>query len=199
MSCQTISLDSCGIDRCADIICEYLSKPGAVVLLPTETVYGLVANFGDEVATGRIYQLKRRVHDKKLGCFIWDWKKLSEYGVVLAGLPEQLSEQYTPGAITIIAPCENGGTLGFRVPDHPLLQCVLKKLDRPLVQTSANASGFPDAASCAEALSQLDGEVDCAIDGGRIAENACGSTVVDATGEKIKILRQGAVYLNKML
>ena len=197
MSSQTVNLDAWGIEKCADIVCEHLSVPGAVVLLPTETVYGLVANFGDETAIEKIYRLKRRPHNKKLGCFIWDWKKLSEYGVVLAGLPEQLFEQYTPGAITVISPCENGDTLGARVPDHPLLQSILKKINRPLVQTSANASGFPDAVSCEEALKQLDGVVDCAVDGGQIAENACGSTVVDATGTEIRILRQGAIYLNK--
>ena len=198
MSSKITFFNASEVEKCADKVCTFLSTPGAVVLVPTETVYGLIANFGDEIAIEKIYHLKRRPHNKKLGCFVRDWRSLSKYGVVLTGLPEQLAEKYTPGAITIIAPCENGDTLGFRVPDHPLLQSILKKLDRPLIQTSANASGFPDAPSCAEALKQLDGEVDCAIDGGAVADNACGSTVVDATGTEIRILRQGAVDLNKL-
>ena len=142
---------------------------------------------------------KHRLAGKRFGWFVHDWRILKNYGVVLDGLPERLAAEYCPGALTIIAPCKNGTTQGFRVPDVPLLLELLNKTASPLLQTSANASGMPDARSCDEALAQLDGEVDCAVDGGTIPVSAMASTVVDAVGEKIKILRQGGLDLQKWL
>ena len=85
------------------------------------------------------------------------------------------------------------------MPDTPFLAKLLSLTDEPLVQTSANASGMPDALSCDEALAQLSGSVDIAVDGGDICGNAMGSTVVDASGECMKILRQGPIDLQKWL
>lgn len=172
-----------------------LRRPGAVVLIPTETVYGLVARYDDPAAAARIFQLKGRSGNKPLGWFIGDWRRLPDFGVAISGLPERLAARYCPGALTIIAPRADGGTQGFRVPDHPLLARLLELVGCPLVQTSANASGQPDAPDCRSALAQLDGAVDLAVDGGPLHPGARGSTVVDATGNAPIILRQGAVDL----
>ena len=158
----------------------------------TETVYGLIARADDEVAIRRIFELKRRPPDKRLGWFVGDWRTLKDYGVELDGLPGELAERYTPGPLTIIAR-RGGDTLGFRVPDHPLLAALLAGIGEPLVQTSANASGEPDALTAEAALEMLAGEVAVAIDGGALPPGAMGSTVVDATGKTVRILRQGGL------
>ena len=194
---KKFQLEKSNLEVVADEVCRILKQPGAVVLVPTETVYGLIARADDPAAQERIFELKHRSGNKRLGWFIGNWRKLSSYGVVLEGLPGQLAEEFCPGALTIIAPCANGSTLGFRVPDSPLLLKILEKMDVPLVQTSANASGMPDAVSCEDALNQLSGTLDCAVDGGEIPPGRVASTVVDATGKQIKILRQGAVDLQK--
>lgn len=173
-----------------------LSVKGAVALVPTETVYGLIARVDDEFARERIFELKYRDAGKVLGWFIGDWRNLSDYGVKLDGLPERLASEFCPGPLTIIAPRADGTTIGFRVPDTPLLLELLNNIKVPLIQTSANASGMPNARSCDEALAQLNGEVDCVIDGGEIKGDLTGSTVVDAVGEQIKILRQGTIDLH---
>ena len=193
---KKIVLSETGVETSVSVLYDALQKPGAVILVPTETVYGLVARAGDEVAYRRIYALKQRPFEKRLGWFIGDWRKLSGFGVDMSGLPERLAEQFFPGALTIIAPRYDGGTQGIRVPDHPLLKSLLDKIGEPLIQTSANASGQRDPLSCSEAVSQLSGEVDCAVDGGVLPADACGSTVVDACGTVLKILRQGAVDLH---
>ena len=182
------------VAECAAQVANVLDHPGSVALLPTETVYGLVAKVGDEIAYRKIFELKQRSEAKVLGWFVADWHTLSDYGVQLSGLPEKLAEKYCPGAITIIAPAENGMTLGFRSPAHPLLQEILK-LTGPLYQTSANLSGAPDPLDAESALAQLSGEPDIAVDGGRLPEGAQGSTVVDATGKELRILRQGALKI----
>lgn len=192
-----VELASAGVAAVAHRAAELLARPGTVLLLPTETVYGLVCRASDEAAIRRIYELKGRAAAKKLGWFVADWRTLPEYGVALDGLPERLAERYCPGPITIIAPLQDGDTVGFRVPDHPLLAEILKLAGCPLAQTSANRSGEPDARDLATALSGLVGDVALAVDGGPIAEGALASTVVDASGTELRILRQGALRLEE--
>ena len=187
LSCDDIKESAA---RCAEI----LRAPGAVALVPTETVYGLVARVEDRVAYNKIFELKQRSAAKVLGWFVSDWRTLSDYGVTLSGLPEQLAEKYCPGPVTIIAPARNGTTLGFRSPDHPFLRELLK-LTGPLFQTSANLSGAPDPKDIETALKELSGAPAIAVDGGRLPDDAAGSTVVDATGTEIKILRQGKLQV----
>ena len=187
------------IEQISGKLSEALLKEGTVLLLPTETVYGLVARAGDRKAEQRIFELKHRNAAKTLGWFIGNWRTLPEYGVKLDGWPEKLASAYCPGALTIIAPCNDGTTVGFRVPDTPLLARLLEKVSGPLIQTSANGSGMPDAGSCDEALAQLNGPVDYVVDGGAIEGKIAASTVVDATGENLKILRHGPVDLQKWL
>ncbi len=175
---------------------EILRRPGAVLLLPTETVYGLVCRAGDSEACRKLFELKQRPESKLVGWFVSNETMLEKHGVILNDVSKELIRRYTPGALTIIAPTESGATQGFRIPDHPLLGGILELLGEPLAQTSANASGNPDAANCADALAQLHGEVDLFVDGGAVPEDRCASTVVDASGGELKILRQGSVYID---
>lgn len=195
MNNRVFKLSECGIEAAAREVAAAFDLPGAVVLVPTETVYGLVCCADDPEAIRRIYFLKHRSEAKPLGWFIGDWHKLPEYGVQMEGLPAELAEKYCPGAVTIIAPTQTGGTQGFRVPDHPLLKRVLELVDLPLCQTSANLSGRPDALTAEAAANELIAHVDLVIDGGAIPPDAQASTVVLATGETPVILRQGSVKI----
>lgn len=192
---RVLKLAESGVDAAADAVLEVLAGPGAVVLLPTETVYGLVCRADDAAARQRIYDLKDRDASKPLGWFVADWRMLAGYGVRLEGLPEQLAVRHCPGPITIIAPRRDGGTTGFRVPDHPLILAVLRRIGCPLAQTSANHSGHPNALTVQAALAELSGDAALAVDGGPIAPDALASTVVDATGKEPRVLRRGALRI----
>lgn len=192
---RVLKLAESGVDAAADAVLEALAGPGAVVLLPTETVYGLVCRADDTAARQRIYDLKDRDASKPLGWFVADWRMLAGYGVRLEGLPEQLAVRHCPGPITIIAPRQDGGTTGFRVPDHPLVLAVLRRIGCPLAQTSANHSGHPNALTVQAALAELSGDAALAVDGGPIAPDALASTVVDATGKEPRVLRRGALRI----
>ena len=170
---------------------QILQKDGAVILVPTETVYGLIARADDLVAKERIYQLKKREENKRLGWFIFDWKKVDKYGILLNEMGKKLAEKYFPGPLTLIANKNDGSTQSIRTPNHPLLLAILEEIDCPLWQTSANASGFPDAKNLNEAILMLDGEVNLAIDGGSLPENSSSSTIVSVVDSTPKILRQG--------
>lgn len=186
-----------GIDSEENILAECVRtlENHGVILLPTETVYGLVCRFEDKIAEEKIYQLKHRPQEKRLSIFTDDISKLADYGAELTPLAQELAAAYCPGAITIIVPRAES-SLGFRIPDHDFVLKLLKKVDFPLSSTSANRSGLPNVLDVNEALTELDGEVDIVIDGGKIPPDSLASTVVDAGGNKAVILRQGALIIN---
>ena len=179
------------LDECVKVLENH-----GVILLPTETVYGLVCRFEDKIAEEKIYQLKHRPQEKRLSVFVDNVDKLAPFDVKLTPLAEELAASCCPGAITIICARGKDSSLGFRIPDHKFVLALLKKAAFPLSSTSANRSGMPNVLEISEALNELDGEVDIVIDGGRIPPDSQASTVVDARNEKAIILRQGALIIN---
>ncbi len=173
---------------------EALRQPGAVLLVPTETVYGLIACADDAPAVEKIYRLKRRDARKPLTLFADGWRNVP--GAVFSEEARRLAERYCPGAITLIVAGREGGTVGFRMPDHPFILSLLKRCGWALASTSANLSGAPNVRSVEEALSQLEGEPDLAIDGGELPPGALASTIVDTTCHPPRILRQGALNID---
>ena len=187
-----LSIEKHGVAAVAAQAAEILKNTGAVAVVPTETVYGLVARVTPAGAE-RIYALKHRSGGKRLGWFVGDWRKIEEYGVILTPAARKLAELYLPGPLTLIAATREGGSIGFRMPDHPFLNALLAELGEPLYQTSANRSGEPDSLTPDSALDGLDGEVELAVDGGALPSGSLASTVVDARTEVPQILRQGAL------
>jgi L-threonylcarbamoyladenylate synthase len=180
--------------------CDALSVPGSVLLIPTETVYGLVCRWDDAAAREKIYALKERDGRKPLAMFAADADALTGAGVELDGAPRRLLLRFTPGPITIIAPNRDGSTTGFRIPDHPFVKALLSACGTPLASTSANHSGSPNALSVTEALSDLAGELELAIDAGSIPADSQASTVVDASKPGIcRVLREGPIPADAVL
>lgn len=171
-----------------------LQKPGSVLLIPTETVYGLVCNWQDDQARERIYTLKARDGKKPLAMFASSPVMAEKYGVKLNDDARKLLENFAPGPITVIAPGdEKYPTIGVRIPDHTFVLELLKRSNMALASTSANASGMPNVLNVADAIAQLDGEVDLVVDGGTLPEDAAASTVVTVCETPCRILRQGPI------
>ena len=180
-------------------IASILREPGAVAVVPTETVYGLVGRVNDPLCREKIYELKHRDPAKHLGWFVSDTLQLEKNGIRLSGYAALLAEKFMPGPLTLIVRKEDGSTVGFRIPDHPQLLSLLREVGEPLFQTSANRSGSPNALSCTEALEMLCGKADAVADGGEIPSDALASTIVDCTGEFPCIIRQGGLNLDEFL
>ncbi|MBQ9502523.1 MAG: L-threonylcarbamoyladenylate synthase [Lentisphaeria bacterium] len=180
-------------------LARILRRPGAVAVVPTETVYGLVGRASDPLCRERIYALKHRDGAKPLGRFFSSPEELEKYGIVLNAPARKLVRDFMPGPLTVIAACSGGGTAGFRIPEHPLLLALLRELGEPLFQTSANRSGSPNALTCAEACAVLAGTPDAVADGGPVSPHALASTVVDCSGAVPRILRRGALDLEDFL
>lgn len=173
---------------------DILSTSGAVILVPTETVYGLVCDWEDELARKRIYELKGRSENKPLAMFASSAEMAEEFGAKLNRDARILLEKFSPGPITVIAPGnEKYPTIGIRIPDYEFILELLKKRNRPLASTSANVSGRPNVLTPAEAVRELHGQVDLVIDGGTLPSDAAASTVVTVCEKSCRILRQGPV------
>jgi tRNA threonylcarbamoyl adenosine modification protein (Sua5/YciO/YrdC/YwlC family) len=161
---------------------------GGVVVIPTDTVYGLAAVPWNVDAVRRIFQLKGRPSDKSLQLLVPDETWLDRYGVPSAAA-RALAHRYWPGPLTIIIPSSDG-TVGLRVPANELALDVLRR-SGPLAATSANRSG-EDTPNDLQSIREIFGEsVDVYVDGGRIAGIA--STVVDTTGTRVEVVREGAI------
>ena len=174
--------------------CEVLSRPGAVIIVPTETVYGLVCDWADETARKRIYELKKRCENKPLAMFALNANMAEKSGAKINPQARKLLDAFAPGPITVIT--EGNAqypTIGIRIPAHEFILQLLALRNRPLASTSANASGMPNVLTPDEALRQLAGRPDMIVDGGALPENAAASTVVSACNGQLKILRQGPI------
>jgi len=175
-------------------------RAGGLVVMPTETVYGVAADALDPAAVRALRMAKGRPDEKPLPVMV----RGLEDARSLAHLPpaaEALAEAFWPGPLTLVAPAggqvgdaihAGTGKVGLRAPDHAVAQGILAAAGRPLALTSANRSGEPDTTDGEAALRALDGRVDLVVDAG---ETALGrpSTVLDLTVDPPAILREGGI------
>jgi L-threonylcarbamoyladenylate synthase len=175
-------------------------KAGAVVAIPTDTVYGLAVDPRCRGATDALFALKRRPPTLELPVLVAD---ISQADGLAGpdGLPpvaRRLATRFWPGALTIVVGRHrdidwdlggDGRTIGLRCPAHPLARS-LCRLVGPLATTSANRHGQP-AITTATALAREFGDAVTVVDGGDC--DAVTSSVVDVTGVAVRCIRDGAV------
>lgn len=182
-----------------------LLRNGGVIVYPTDTVYGVGCRIDHEAAVKRIYALKGRAPSEALPVLLADPAQLDEYGTNITAAARRLAALYWPGALTIIvrrssripAIVAGGGeTIGLRVPGHAVPRALIRELNIPLVGTSANTHGVPAPATAQQAVFDLGDRVDLVLDGGR-APLGKESTVVDATKDPPRVIRQGALAVRE--
>jgi protein-tyrosine phosphatase len=166
-------------------------RRGALVVLPTDTVYGVAADPAAPGALERIYEAKSRDRGKPVPFLVPDAAAVTRAGAVMGWRARRLARRYWPGPLTLVLPT-GGGFEGFRVPDHPVTLAVLRAIGGALRVTSANLSGQPAARDAAAAAAALTGHVDLVLDAGP-APLGLESTVVQEDGDTLRILRQGAL------
>lgn len=180
-------------------------KQGGVIIIPTETVYGIAADATNKSAVDKIFQIKQRDSNKPLQILLHNLKLTKNY-VNFNEKSENLAKQYWPGPLTLILDEKEGidisknihtddKTLGVRVTKHEILDQLFELIDFPLAATSANISGEPAITNFKKANELFEGKVDYILDGGNCTLGEA-SSVIDARDENnIKILRDGAVKL----
>lgn len=168
---------------------------GGVVVIPTDTVYGLACHPDHPEALARIREMKGRDKNKPFQLLAADDNAVWRDGALRLPDIERLVMHW-PGALTLVLPTQKGHTEGYRVPNIPLLQKLLAMCGGTLRCTSVNKSGETPARDAVEARRILGDQVDLILDGGP-ANIGVASTVaiLDLSG-KYTILRQGMVRLN---
>lgn len=169
-------------------------KAGGVVIVPTETVYGVACHPDFPEALERIRKMKGRDRDKPFQLLASSVEAVWVDGAARSPAAEQAAANW-PGALTLVLPTSKGHSEGYRVPDLPLLQRLIALCDGLLRCTSVNLSGEPPAKDAREAASVLGEAVDLVLDGGP-ARLGVASTVASLGADgAVTILRQGSVRL----
>ncbi len=174
-------------------------RAGEVVVYPTDTVYGLGCDATNPTAVRRVFEIKGRPPDQPVPVLLAEAWQAADLAEVSEGA-RRLMKRFWPGPLTlvlrsrgVVADLVTAGTgaVGLRVPDHPVPRALVRACGFPLVGTSANSTGRPAPVTVPEVLSDLDGRVALVLDGGRLRGRP--STVVDATGERPRVLRPGPI------
>jgi L-threonylcarbamoyladenylate synthase len=164
-----------------------------LIAFPTETVYGLAGLFGERRIRDRIYAAKGRPENLPLPVQVGSVSDLRRWWPGLAPEVESLATRFCPGPMTMVLPVE-GGTIGVRIPDHPVALAVLAAVGRPLWVTSANRSGLPPSKTADEVALLFKDDLAWLIEGAPACRGLA-STVVDLTDWPLrwKILRTGPI------
>ena len=176
-------------------------RRGGIVVLPTDTVYGVGASLDHSAALDRIYAAKGRPIDQTLPILLGSFYSLDRVAIEPSPAVRRLMEYYWPGALTIVIPARPGlpravigpgETVGVRVPADRSARALIDLAGGALAVTSANRTGEPPALDVTSAIHSLGGSVDAILDGGPMIGSTA-STVVRTTGETLEILRSGSI------
>ena len=180
-------------------------RDGLVVAYPTDTLYGLAVDPRSGPAVTRLYELKGRAETSALTLIAADADQARAAGR-LTMTAERLAERWWPGPLTLVLRARaivaretlaGGVTVGIRIPDHPVAVALARDSGFAITATSANRSGAP-AAATAGAVEEALPDVDAILDAGPVRGGAP-STLVDASAERVALLREGVVPWDKVL
>ncbi|HEL2006270.1 TPA: threonylcarbamoyl-AMP synthase [Streptococcus suis] len=172
---------------------------GGAVILPTETVYGLFAQALNEDAVNRVYQLKQRPRDKAMNLNVSNLNDIYFFSQNTPFFLEKLYNRFMPGPLTIILKANenvpfwvNSGldTVGFRLPNHEQTLRLISETG-PLIGPSANISGNESGKKFSDIQAQFSVDLPGIEDDQALT--GIDSTILDLSGQKAQILRQGAI------
>ena len=180
-------------------------KGGRLVVLPTDTVYGIGDDAFDGAAVSALLAAKGRGRDMPVPVLVGSWTTIDGLVYTVPTAARELIRAFWPGALSLVvrqAPSlqwdlgDANGTVMLRMPLHPVAIELLRAVG-PMAVSSANVSGQPPAVTVSEAVDQLGDKVEVYLDGGA-AEAQAASTIVDLTGPQPKILREGPVTTERV-
>ncbi|MBD8080089.1 L-threonylcarbamoyladenylate synthase [Cellulosimicrobium arenosum] len=178
---------------------------GGLLVLPTDTVYGIGADAFDADAVAALLAAKGRGRQMPPPVLVPDVRTLDGLATDVPDAARLLVERFWPGGFTLILTAQpslawdlgdTNGTVALRMPDHDAALALLRRTG-PLAVSSANATGSPAALDVAEARAQLGEKVAVYLDGGT-APGGVASTIVDATSSVLRVVRAGAVSLEEL-
>lgn len=184
------------------IAAEFIRR-GGIVAFPTETVYGLGADVFNAEAVAKIFEAKKRPQDNPLIAHVGSLDQIAQLAESVPGFARVLIAAFFPGPLTLVLKksvevpsIATAGldSIGVRMPRHQLARAFLAECGTPVVAPSANLSGRPSPTTSEAVYEDLNGRTDCILQGDA-TEIGLESTVVDCTGDRPVVLRQGSVTL----
>jgi tRNA threonylcarbamoyl adenosine modification protein (Sua5/YciO/YrdC/YwlC family) len=180
-------------------------QAGSLVVLPTDTVYGLGADAFSPDAVAALLAAKGRGRDMPPPVLVGSVRAASALAESLGAFGQDLIDEFWPGPLTLVLRAsstlkwdlgDTGGTVAIRMPLHPVALELLRRTG-PLAVSSANTTGSPAATTVSEAEEQLGDSVEVYLDGGPCADNVP-STIVDLTSDMPRVLRAGAISIDRL-
>lgn len=177
-----------------------LLKESKLVAFPTETVYGLGAVAFDYEAVQKIFAVKGRPSQKPLLVHVNSQKQVESLVKEIPSAARLLMNRFWPGPLSIILPAREsipaiirggGNSIGLRMPSHQVARALIEKAG-PLAAPSANLSGHPSPITAKQVKGDLGGKIDAILDAGP-TRIGIASTIIDLTGKKYRILREGGL------
>jgi len=189
------------IRRAADVVCG-----GGLVVVPTDTVYGLVCDPHQTAAVDRLYEAKQRSKDLPLVLLLHDMAQVESFIEEVPAEAVRAMQEFWPGALTVVLrdcsqvteplrACKE--TIGLRLPAHMVPRALAERVGGGLASSSANLSGQPSPVTAQQAVAQLDGLVELVLDAGP-TKYAHESTVVDFTVRPPQVRRLGAISVARL-
>jgi len=182
-------------------------RDGGVVIFPTDTVMGVGVDALNAAAVSRLFEIKQREPNNPLPVLLPDKSALDLFALNVNNVARNLASNLWPGGLTLILNADpklassiqsTNGTVGFRVPDHPVTLELLRRFGGPITGTSANLSG-EDAPSDSGGLdSRLVDRVDIVVPGAG-SPDGLPSTVMDCTASPPRLARNGAIPTYEIL
>ena len=183
--CRLIVCGEESLDAAAELL-----NAGGVVVIPTDTVYGLAAHPAFPEAVERLYSIKGREERKKIALLASSAEAVASFGFPLPPAAMELAAKHWPGALTIVL-----GDEGFRVPAHGWTRKLAAKCGGVLRVTSANLSGGRPATDASQALADVGLSADMVIDDGVCPVGVASTVVRIAADGRVEVLRKGAVEI----
>ena len=182
-----------------DKICDVINNKG-LVMTPTDTVYGIMADAMDEDAIRGVYNIKKRGYNKPLIILVDSFEMLSQYTEEISEMERKLMNRFWPGLVTFILKKNDkisdlitagNNTVGVRIPDNKELLEIIRRLNRPVVSTSANITETPVITSIEMLEEDIIDNIDYIEDGGYLDNQS--STIVKINDNELVILREGKI------
>lgn len=178
---------------------------GLLVVLPTDTVYGVGADAFEPDAVASLLEAKGRGRDMPPPVLVSSATTLDALAVQVPGYARALVDAFWPGPLTLVCLQQRSlqwdlgdtrGTVAIRMPDHPIALEILERTG-PLAVSSANRTGMPAATDADQAVDMLGDRVAVIVDAGE-SPGGLASTIIDVTGSQGRILRRGALSLEEL-
>ena len=182
-------------------------QSGGVVMIPTDTLYGLAVDPRNRNAIERLFTVKGRAPSSAVAMICADLEQVEREFGLLSDLAKEVSRLFWPGPLTMVIDGNNlmknngislDGSVGVRVPSHPIAKALANAAGHPITATSANLSGERPPQAVTEASRLILESVDLILDAGEVP-GGLPSTIVDVRANSVRLIRAGAIPLEDVL